>query len=481
MTARAVHWHDGMFLRPHHFQAAERYGRHIAQRHEQWAMHYGWGLAEIDIDPDALANHRFAVRSLRARMRDGTAVVVPEDGLLPALDLKPALEAEPSATVLLAVPVLNLGKPNVPAEGSDEEPRYHLQTQELEDENTGVNPQKIVVRALNLKLLTSAQDQAGFEVLPIARLEKSPGPEGGPQLDLTYIPPLIACDAWRPLQADVLQSLCDRIGKKIDALAGQVLARGVAFDSHVQGDPQLFAQLRTLNEAHPGLRTLSFAQGVHPFDAYVRLCDLLGQLAIYDDARRPPELPLYDHDDLGRCFYAAKRYLDALLAKAVEPEYQERAFVGTGLRMQVSLEPAWTEAATQLYIGVRSSASPEECIRLLTEPGQLDVKVGSSDRVDGLFRLGQAGLRFSHAPSPPRVLPSFPDLTYFQISRSAPAAEWQSVQRSLTLALRLNEHLIAGNIQGQRTLKIRGGGQTTTMQFTLYVVPGAANSQGREA
>jgi type VI secretion system protein ImpJ len=46
------------------------------------------------------------------------------------------------------------------------------------------------------------------------------------------------------------------------------------------------------------------------------------------------------------------------------------------------------------------------------------------------------------------------------------------VQRSLTLAIRLNENRIAGNIQGQRILTIKTGGQTTTLQFTLYVVPG---------
>jgi type VI secretion system protein ImpJ len=62
-------------------------------------------------------------------------------------------------------------------------------------------------------------------------------------------------------------------------------------------------------------------------------------------------------------------------------------------------------------------------------------------------------------------------LTYFQVSRASPHNEWQHVQRTLTLALRLNEHLIAGNIQGQRILKIQTGGQSTTMQFTLYVVP----------
>jgi type VI secretion system protein ImpJ len=155
----------------------------------------------------------------------------------------------------------------------------------------------------------------------------------------------------------------------------------------------------------------------------------------------------------------------------VEPEYKERPFVGAGLRMQVSLETAWLEPVWQMFVGVQSPLSTEENIRLLTKAGQLDMKIGSSDRVDEIFRLGQAGLRFGHSPRPPRALPATPGLVYYQINRESQLEEWQNVQRSLTLALRLNENLIVGNIQGQRVLTIKNRGQTTTMQFTLYLVP----------
>jgi type VI secretion system protein ImpJ len=124
-----------------------------------------------------------------------------------------------------------------------------------------------------------------------------------------------------------------------------------------------------------------------------------------------------------------------------------------------------------MFVGVQSPLSTEDNIRLLTKAGQLDMKMGSSERVDEIFRLGSAGLRFAHSPRPPRALPSTPGLVYYQISRDATPEEWQNVQRSLTLALRLNENLIAGNIQGQRILTIKNRGQTTTMQFTLYLVP----------
>lgn len=476
MTTRAVHWHEGMFLRPHHFQAAQAHEFALVARNAKWDSHYNWGIRSIEIDLDALANSRLVVRSLRARLRDGTLVSIPEEGVLPPIELKPAFEQVGVTTVMvyLAVPVLALGKVNAATVGTTDGARYIVDTQQLEDENTGINPQPIRVRRLNLKLLLSKQDQTGYEVLPIARLAKSPRAEATPELDLTYIPPLLSCDAWQPLHAGILQGIYDRIGKKIDLLATQVVSRGISFDSRAQGDPLIFEQLRELNQLFPVLGTLAFAAGVHPLTVYLELCRGAGQLAIFGATRRPPDLPRYDHDDLAGCFYRVKQHIDALLNILVEPEYKERPFIGAGLRMQVALEPVWLESVWDIYIGVQSELDVEDCIRLLTRPGELDMKVGSSDRVDAIFRMGAAGLRFAYCPRPPRALPSVPGLIFFQVSREGSEAEWTNVQKSLTLAIRLNENLIAGNIQEQRTLTIRSGGRTTSLQFTLYLVPQSA-------
>jgi len=472
MAYRAVHWHEGMFLRPHHMQTAQRHGLYLANQSEKWDHHYNWGLRAFDLDKDALSNHRLVIRALQARFRDGTLVSIPEDATLPALDLKQLMTTENSLTVNLAVPMLRLGKANASTDGTAEGgSRFVLESQNLEDENTGVNPQAIQVRLLNLKLLMSNQDTTGYETIPIVRIEKSQQAEALPELDLTYFPPAVACDAWQPLMNEILQAVYDRIGKKIELLAGQVVSRGITFDSQAQGDPLIFAQLRELNEAYAMLGVLSFAQGVHPLTAYVELCRIVGQLSVFGATRRPPDLPRYDHDDLGNCFYTVKKHIDALLNIVVEPTYKERAFIGAALRMQVSLEPSWLESVWQMFVGVQSPLIAEECNRLSTKPGQLDMKIGSSDRVDDIFRLGQAGLKFTYNPRPPRALPSLPGLIYFQVSRESQQEEWQNVQKSLTLAIRLNEGRIAGSIQGQRILTIKTGGQNTTLQFTLYVVP----------
>lgn len=462
-----------MFLRPHHFLASHRHWLDRSNLGSKLDLHHNWGLRSIDLDREALANHRFVVRSLRARLRDGTLVSVPEETALPALDLKPLLQGRPDVTLYLAVPIVLPGRPNVsndPAEGV----RFIQGELSVEDENTGSNPQPLQFRRLNLRLLASGQDQTGFEVLPLARVTKSARAEATPQLDETYIPPVLALDAWPPLLGGVVQAVYDRIGKKIELLAAQVIARGITFDSHGQGDPLIFAQLRELNEAYAALGVLAFVEGVHPLAAYVELARLVGQLAIFGETRRPPALPRYDHDDLGPCFYRAKHHVDDLLDLLIEPAYKERPFVGAGLRMQVALEPGWLESVWDMYIGVLSPLEADECIRLLTRPGQLDMKIGSSDRVDTVYRMGLPGLRFLHSPHPPRALPTTPGLIYFQVRRETAEAEWSNVQKSLTLAIRLNENLVAGNIQGQRVLTIRTGGQNTTLQFTLYVVPAEA-------
>src|SRR4051812_31197961 len=117
MATRPVYWHEGMFLRPHHLQAAERHWVEHGNRNEKWDCEYNWGLRSIELDHAALANHRLVVRSLKARLRDGTLVVVPDDGILPNLDLRPAFDratiaGSPNITAYLAVPVLQLGRAN---------------------------------------------------------------------------------------------------------------------------------------------------------------------------------------------------------------------------------------------------------------------------------------------------------------------------------------------------------------------------------
>jgi type VI secretion system protein ImpJ len=207
--------------------------------------------------------------------------------------------------------------------------------------------------------------------------------------------------------------------------------------------------------------------------ADLELAGLVGQLAIFDRSVGPrvPALPHYDHDDLGGCFLPLTQYLHGFLDATIEPGFKSRPFFGAERGMQVHLDPSWLQPNCLMFVGVKSLLPPEECVQLLTRPGQLDLKIGSSERVDEIFRLGRRGLSFVPAPTPPRVLPPLPGLTYFQISRETQQEEWHHVMKSRTLAVRLKESQIQENHPGQVVLKVRtAAGQTTPLGFTLYLV-----------
>jgi type VI secretion system protein ImpJ len=78
MTPKPLHWHEGLFFRPHHLQAADRYTARLVDQNARFAQWYAWGYRTCDIDTQALAGFRFAVRDLEARFRDGTVVKLPD-------------------------------------------------------------------------------------------------------------------------------------------------------------------------------------------------------------------------------------------------------------------------------------------------------------------------------------------------------------------------------------------------------------------
>jgi type VI secretion system protein ImpJ len=475
MPSGEVHWHEGMFLRQHHFLTEHRQVLRLMQLDGKWGQHHNWGLRSIDLNIDALANFRFSVTALEARLRDGTLVEVPRDGKLAEIDLKPALETHRKVTVHLALPVLKSSSANVSEDGPASGMRYYLINQQLEDENLGVNPQPIPIRRLNIRLLLSTESLAGYDTVPIARVEKSERAEATPQLDATYFPPVIACDAWRDLAIGVLQAIYDRIGRKIEKLAGQAVSRGLDLDnldSQGQKGTLSFAQLRAFNEAYAYLSNMAFLEGLHPLPVYLELCRMVGQLSIFHSRRRPPELPRYDHDDLGGCFLRVKNYLNELIDIAPEPDYEARDFVGRGLRMSVDIQPDWLNRNVPMYIGVTSPLRPEECASQLE---RLGMKVSSLERVEDIYRRRDIGLQFSQVPlaSLPAALPrdAGPSmlLTYFQINRELQPAEWEHVRSSGTLAIRFKEDDVVGEIDGKTQVTLRLS-KEMSFRFTLYVL-----------
>ena len=268
-----------------------------------------------------------------------------------------------------------------------------------------------------------------------------------------------------------MRAIYDRIGKKNEVLAEQVVNRGIGLASQEPGDLDRLLMLTELNQAYASLGVWAFAEGIHPLPAYLELCQLVGRLAIFGAQRRLPDLPRYDHDDLGRIFYYVKGQIELLLDTVRDYEYEQRFFVGEGKGMRVTIEAKWLQADWQWFVGVqRGGLTDKECLALLS-PGGLDWKLGSARQVDALFQYGAEGLQLTPLPQAPRALPPRGDWSYYEVSRQN--AAWKDVLETQTLAMRLKDTLIANRdrLQGERKLAVALGDRQAELQFALFAVP----------
>ncbi len=465
MASQQTHWNEGLFLRPHHFQANDRFA--AVQRVFPLTLATGknMGIGAIDIDADALANHVFKVRALKAVLSDGTFVDIPGETAPLTANFKELLDRGGSVVFSLAIPRLALGRPNSQPVGTDALMRNTVEAVSVEDENDGLRPEELLVKRPNFRLLTQGDKTDGLAVLPLARVSRSTRQDGAPQLDGDFFPPVFLCNAYAPLADQIFTYLLNRVGRKATGVAGQLNAGGMGLGSR---EPLLVAQLASLNTAQGVLHALVNDGSATLAHGYAELCRLVGSLAIFGPSRLLPLLPSLDHQEPHKALIPLRRLIEEYLDLVVEPEFKERPFIGAGLRMQVALEPAWLEPEWGMFIGVQSDKTSEEVVRFITQPGVLDMKVGSADQADALFRAGKAGMRFTVIKTPPRVLP--PGVTYFQLAREVDGAEWKDVRRTLSLAVRFNENRVQGNIQDQQVLTLMVDGKNSRIQFTLFVV-----------
>ncbi len=462
MAKRLVHWYEGMFLKPHHFQAADRYMRDRIRESEDWLHPHDWGVRLADLDADAIGNFLVVLRGCQARFKDGTTVSIPEEVTIDPLELRSALATQPEVTLYLAVPTMQAGRENVTASRAGDGPRYYLSTIESADENTGGDEEPLEFRNVHVRLLHSDLDTTGYEVLPIARIARSTSAEAPPRIDESYVPPILCLEAWPPLQNDV-RALFQQIASWVDQESRQIVGRKISFESQVVGDAERVLRLSQLNSAYAVLRAILPTRGLHPFDVYRELCRFLGQLSIFGETRRPIEVPAYDHENIGPIYAEVITEIRRLLGSAATVAFEKRYFQLEGRRFLVHLDPEWTLETTRLYVGVETSeVTDAECDQMIRTT---DWKLGSAEQVEQIFLSAAAGLRMQPLNRIPSALPA--GVVYFEIEKNP--TFWKDVVRTRTLGLRFKGEL--GSFRTNQLFAMPSpSGRTVELRFAVFVV-----------
>ncbi len=472
-----------MFLRPQHFQSADRHWHEVIATADQFDHAYYYGLVNVSINEKALANFQLEIVGCQARMHDGTLLSF-DASHVERIDLGQGLNGpkgldkvfvdHDSVTVFLCVPKFVEGRANVAQPnnvGNGNASRYVAYQIERDEEAAGGNRQPISFRDVNVRILLSTDDRNGYDCLPLLRLRQSSKEDSTLVLDNDYFPPCLVIQAWPELYFNVVRAIYDMIAQQVDKLSTILINRQISWSNQHPGDLEKMYLAGVLNEAVGTLNCLAFAQGVHPFVAYTALCQIIGRLSILGPEKKAPDFPKYDHDDLANIFKWAMRTIEKLIYQMPDELVETRWFVGVGSnKLQVNLDPKWLTREWTLYLGIRSASKTVREIEEVLKSSGLDWRFGSVDQVDDIFRDRKTGVRFDPVAQTPSPLADRGNWLFFSISPIQGADYWEHCRLTNSLAARIADQQIFQHRIEQRELVVQLGGQLISFEFAMFAV-----------
>ncbi len=422
-----VHWHEGLFLQPHHLQRMQRDLREREHTQRRLAWHYPYGVVEAQLSRDELENMRIRFDKLRVIMPSGLEVRVPDNTDLASLDVKADLAKAPeSFTVYLGVPLWFENRANTFRPGPDADPRakliYRVKELELADENTGENPQPIPVRLLNARLLLEHEDRSDMEVLPLLKIKRAAGEEVGlPQQVLEFVPPCLVLEGSATLR-ELVRDLVAQVEASRKELAMQIARSGTNLDTMRGVQFEMLMRLRTLNRFSASLPSLIQAPHVAPFDIYLALRELLAELAALYPEKDPFDCAAYNHDNPYPVFQELSTRIRGYLRGAVTPSFLKVPFKETdGLLIAMLSDEHFTQP-NAYYLGIKAKADPTALARYVENADQFKLMPKS------LSRAAIFGVQLKEERYPPLELPAQSDLHYFRVLVSESARRWEQIK-----------------------------------------------------
>lgn len=405
-----VLWSEGLFLKPQHFQQADRYAEGLLEGRVRRITPYPWGFSALEIDRDLAQQSRFGLRRASGILPDGTPFDVPDRTPAPEPIDIPAGAAK--QIVWLTLPLEAVNTREVDWRDSDSAARFFSAPEIFIDSTADLRQEEeIDVAHLRLAFDLRRTPKPGYVNLGIARILEVR--DRTVLLDEKFVPPLLVTTA-----SPVVEGWVDRVVGWVDTKLEE-LARYAA-DPTAGGGLQSvdYLILQLLNRTIPVFRHLKQSGYVHPERLYEEMLRLAGELATFAAPdRRARAYPAYDHDDLEGVFAPVLRdiqdYLSARLGRRA-------------IRLEI------IERATNAFISVIRDRSLFRNATFVLEVGAdrplADIqmqfphlfKVGPNSKMNEIVNAHLPGVPLVHLPTPPPQIRALTDHVYFYLDKTSP-------------------------------------------------------------
>lgn len=428
---RKIVWNEGMLLTPHHFQQADNYHEELLNSRVRSIMQHEYGVIELRVSGEAVANGNFQIATCRAVMPDGLFVNVPDAEAVP--------DARPIAThfkveadrlgVHLAIPAKKMGEANFQSSGagSNGNIRYLQEGAQVKDETSGTNEQPLAYAKSNLRIIFDDELRDGFVSIKIAELQRTQ--TGQLKISEEYIPPILKISANDWLAA-MVRSIVEILITKGASLAEQRRQSNASLADFTTSEVAVFWLLHTINNSVPIMSHFFRSPVLHPERLYEEMVRLIGQLMTFSLEMHPKDIVKYDHDDLFFTFSNLNVQLKQLLETVIPSrcvaipleKLRDTLYVG-----RIDDERLLKEAG--FFLAVRAQMPEAKLIEGVPRV----VKIASRDVIDSVIGSALPGVVLTHASPPPAPIPARVGFKYFQLDSIGPY--WNGIAGSKVISV----------------------------------------------
>lgn len=347
-TPSMIQWHEGMFLSPQHFQQLQRRFEGLLGEHLEIHHKYFYGVLDLKFDPLTLPTGILRIESIRGIMPDGIFLDYPNEGGDQPLqiDLTPFKSQAASSPIRVYLCVPEMIRDHSPVIG--EWPRYNsVDGNVTGDENLQDNVITIPRLVPKISLQVADTYPARYTSIPVAELVY----QDESFILTSFIPPTLMLTPEHNLHiraSTIAQRIREKslfLSEKWQKQIGTTLLNETA------------NQLRPLIQILPRMEAFLRNQSFHPFDLYLFMSEVMGDLAGMRLAQVPPLLMPYQHDRLGDSFRMLFDMVESYM-DSVEQSVIVIPFTATDRLFHLKIHESYL--SQEVLIGIKAPITMDE-------------------------------------------------------------------------------------------------------------------------
>ncbi len=421
--ANKVAWHEGMFIKPQHFQHQARYHTEQLSNQQSTAFPFMWGFKTLTIDTLHASSGNIGITECTGIFQDRTYFDL-SNGVKPGSVL--VTESDVGKRLYIGIPMMSESGQMFNT-GSDLS-RYKTEETDVVDANYGREEKvSVSVGRLSFHLLKESDDLSSYFVLPFARV-KEVETNNNVILDDSFIAPAVNITA-SPYLLNFIQSFTAKLKHRAESIAsrlGEVDQQGVSSVSD-------FMLLQLVNRYEPLFSHIDQTHVIHPEPFYQMLLQLEGELAtLCSNERRAQTYQVYKQADLTETFSKIIPRLQLLLSTMSEQRVVSMPLSDSGYGIRTS---AITNASMVDQMDFILAVKADESLDILLSNFVKQTKIASRERIRDLVNLQIPGIPLKAMSVVPRSLPYHAGYTYFALDKACD--EWSNLSNSSAIAIHI--------------------------------------------